>query len=110
MTCKESGQMIIPYINDELTDKELEGFLDHVQSCAECYEELEIYYTIYTGLAQLDGGDEIGDMQGLLEDSLHASQKRVRGRHIFRFVFVLSQVAAIISLIALIVTETIKIL
>ena len=42
MTCKEAEQMVMPYINDELTDRELEAFLDHVYSCRSCYEELEI--------------------------------------------------------------------
>ena len=48
MTCKEAEQMVMPYINDELTDKELEAFLDHVYSCKACYEELEIYYIGWT--------------------------------------------------------------
>ena len=54
MTCKEAESMIMPYINDELTDKELETFLDHIYGCSACHEELEIYYTLYAGLAQLD--------------------------------------------------------
>ena len=46
MTCKEAEQMVMPYINDELTDKELSSFLEHIGTCASCYEELEIYYTL----------------------------------------------------------------
>ena len=53
MTCKEAEQMVMPYINKELTDKELSALLSHIHTCQDCYEELEIYYTIYTCLAQL---------------------------------------------------------
>ncbi len=60
MTCKEVEQMIMPYINDELTDKQLGPFLEHINACKSCYEELEIYYTIYAGLSQLDGENEAG--------------------------------------------------
>ena len=30
MTCKEAEQMVMPYINKELTDKELSAFLSHI--------------------------------------------------------------------------------
>ena len=110
MTCKEARQMVMPYIRDELTDKELEAFLGHVGSCGECYEELDIYYTIYAGLAQLDDGDDPADMHDMLEDSVHASQKRIRGRHIFKFAFVFSQVAAAAALVVNVVLEIMNLL
>ena len=56
MTCKEAEQMIMPYINDELTDKELEAFLEHVCSRGSCDEDLDLCYTYYAGLA-LRGGE-----------------------------------------------------
>lgn len=74
MTCKEVEQMIMPYINDELTDKQLGPFLEHINACKSCYEELEIYYTIYAGLSQLDGENEGRDMHNLLQEALHASR------------------------------------
>ena len=36
MTCKEVEQMIMPYINDELTDKQLGPFLEHINACKSC--------------------------------------------------------------------------
>ena len=110
MTCKEAEQMVMPYINDELTrDRELEAFLDHVYSCRSCYEELEIYYTLYAGLAQLDS-DEDGnqDMHNLLEEALYASDQRVRGRKLFNIYYALSQALAMAALAAIIVTEILK--
>jgi hypothetical protein len=54
MTCFEAQEMILRYLNDDLNDKELEEFLKHISQCETCYEELEIYFTLLTGLKQLD--------------------------------------------------------
>lgn len=94
MTCKEVEQMIMPYINDELTDKQLGPFLEHINACKNCYEELEIYYTIYAGLSQLDGENEGRDMHNILQEALHASEQRVRGRVFFNLYYLASQVLA----------------
>ena len=109
MTCKEAEQMVMPYINKELTDKELSTFLAHVHTCQDCYEELEIYYTIYTGLAQLGEGVEDQNMHNLLEESLHASEMRIRGKKIFDVYYVLSQVLAMAALTGIMIMEILKI-
>ena len=43
MNCQEAQRLVMPYIQDELTDRELEEFLEHVETCPACQEELEIY-------------------------------------------------------------------
>ena len=40
MKCIEAQQLIKPYLKKELSDRELERFLDHVENCPECYDEL----------------------------------------------------------------------
>ena len=108
MTCKEAESMIMPYINDELTDKELETFLDHIYGCSACHEELEIYYTLYAGLAQLDGENEGQDMHNLLEEALYASEERVKGRKLFNIYYTFSQVLAMAALVVVIVMEIMR--
>ncbi len=108
MTCKEAEQKIMPYINDELTDKQLGSFLDHINHCNNCYEELEIYYTIYAGLSQLDGKNEGQDMHNLLKEALRASEQRIRGRIFFNLYYLISQVLAMLALTAIIIMEIIK--
>ncbi|MCI8417458.1 MAG: zf-HC2 domain-containing protein [Lachnospiraceae bacterium] len=105
MTCKEAMQYIMPYINDEMTDKEVEAFLEHIKGCRECYEELEVYYTIYAGLAQLDNDSDDFDMHNLLERALQESRDRVRRHRNFNVLYVVSQVAAILSLLVMIVVK-----
>ena len=44
MTCMEAEKMVVPYMKDELSPTELEDFLDHIKTCENCREELEIHY------------------------------------------------------------------
>ena len=44
MTCQEAERLVTPYIRDELAGDELEAFLNHIDECPNCREELEIYF------------------------------------------------------------------
>jgi hypothetical protein len=46
--------MIRPYLDGVLSDRELEEFLGHVQTCPDCFDELEIYYSVYRTLSNVD--------------------------------------------------------
>ncbi|HQG30828.1 MAG TPA: zf-HC2 domain-containing protein [Deltaproteobacteria bacterium] len=41
MNCRRTKKMISPYIDDELTPREKEAFLEHIGKCQECSRELE---------------------------------------------------------------------
>lgn len=72
MTHMETQQMIMPFINEQLKDDELEEFLLHMKTCEECMEELEVYYTLITSMKQLDNDEDLSadyhqDLVNLLE-------------------------------------------
>ena len=46
VTCREAERLVMPYINGSITDGELKEFLKHIETCEECREELEIYFTV----------------------------------------------------------------
>ena len=50
MKCHDVQRMIQGFIEKRLTDEQLEAFLEHIASCRDCYDELEVYYMITTGL------------------------------------------------------------
>lgn len=78
LTCREAERLVMPYINDQLTEEEMEEFLKHIHTCPDCREELEIYYTVFHGLRQLD--EDEGDYDGTraLEESLDLAWLRVQ--------------------------------
>lgn len=78
LTCRQAEKLVLPYINEELNEKDLEAFLNHVRICPSCKEELEIYYTVYVGLRQLDAGTGVYDLAGTLEESLDTAWMKVR--------------------------------
>ena len=62
MTCVEAEKMVVPYMKDELSPTELEDFLDHIHTCENCREELEIHYMVDVGLKKLDEADGTYDI------------------------------------------------
>ena len=83
MTCKEAENLVIPYIRHELDDDvRMEEFLDHIDSCENCREELEIYYTVEAGIRQLDSDTGIYNIKGDLEEDLAASRQMLYSIHL----------------------------
>lgn len=87
LTCKEAEKMVMPYINVQLDEDELEAFLNHIQNCPSCREELEIYYTVSLGLQQLDSGAGGYDIAGELEDGLYSAWMKVRGVRLRKVIY-----------------------
>ena len=59
MNCQNAQSMVLNFINDKLDKEETKEFIEHVRSCKDCWEELEIYYVMLIGLKQLDEGEEL---------------------------------------------------
>lgn len=98
MTCVETQSLITPFINDELNISELEEFIEHVNYCPVCREELEVYYALLTAMKQLDEDKNLSaDFNQELAYKLHRSQERIvhvkyayyRKKGILIFIFIL---------------------
>ena len=77
MTCREAERLVMPYINGSITDDELKDFLEHIEHCGECREELEIYFTVDVGIRQLDEETGSYNISGDLETELELSRQRI---------------------------------
>ena len=78
MTCVEAEKMVVPYMKDELSPTELEDFLDHIHTCENCREELEIHYMVDVGLKKLDETDGTYDIVGDLKRKVAESYRSLR--------------------------------
>lgn len=76
MTCREAQSLIVPFIENRLNDEQKEAFIRHVESCSACYDELEVYFIVFSGIRQLDGTyqEDISDFKGALRNYI-AQQK-----------------------------------
>ena len=52
--CKEVQSNILPFFQGKLDIKQLELFLDHIEDCETCREELEVYFTLHTAMQILE--------------------------------------------------------
>lgn len=79
MECKEVQNIIPKYIDGSISDEELEEFLLHIANCKECYEELEITYTIKEALQQLDDNPEVSfNIGSMLKKDICLAKKYIR--------------------------------
>lgn len=92
MNCMEARRMIIPYVKGELSDRDLEQFLKHIEQCSDCMDELDIYFTVYRALDTLDTGEKHEyDFKKMLMDSIRISKTRIllgRIRKIVQSIFI----------------------
>lgn len=78
MTCNKAQSMITPFINNKLGIRDLEEFLGHVETCANCKEELEFYYTLLTAMKQLDEDKNLSvNYREEFEAKIRKSQDRI---------------------------------
>lgn len=78
MTCIKAQSMITPFINNKLSLKEMEEFLEHVGSCPNCMEELEFYYALLTAMKQLDEDKNLSeDFRLELSGKMNRAQDKI---------------------------------
>ena len=85
MDCKTATQMIPRYLADHLKPKELAEFLDHMDGCSSCREELGFNFFVQTVLNELEdpgkGKGELNIVQ-MLSDKLQSSHRLLKMQRI----------------------------
>lgn len=79
MDCKRAQALVPRYIRKDINREEMGDFLAHVKHCQDCYEELEIYYTIDAALKELDGNAPNSQtLKTSMEQALSGSERRLK--------------------------------
>lgn len=111
MNCQNAEGMVNRYIEHGLSPDELEAFLEHVENCPSCYEELETYFIVHAAMRQLDEeeGETTMDLRELLEEDIRKSKYyilKTRFRHALSGVSVCALIAALGGFLLYIITQT----
>ena len=85
MKCKEAEKLIPLFLDDELEDEDLREFMDHVEKCEECKEELTIQFLVLEGVARLETGN-VFDLQKELKIRLDDADHGMKSRENMRWV------------------------
>ncbi|MCM1091309.1 MAG: zf-HC2 domain-containing protein [Butyrivibrio sp.] len=84
MTCKEFEKLIPDFLERRMNYLTLKKFIEHMETCEECHEELKIQFLV-TGVVQhLEEGDAF-DLQSELEQRLEDARKKVKLRTVFLY-------------------------
>lgn len=79
MDCKEAERLVQPYIENKIPPKKLGEFIEHVNCCSSCYDELETYYTIYFAMKYLDEDRHTSyNIKKMLDEDLKKRAQYVR--------------------------------
>ena len=98
MECKEAQRLIKDYLNDELEGRQAESFLDHMDECEECKEELCIQYLVMEGRIRLEDGNSF-DLNKELENKIFGSRKKLKRRKIGTWVIYILEFMAILAVL-----------
>lgn len=100
MDCRTAESMVTRFIAHTLTVDELEEFLDHIEHCPSCYDELETYFIVHEAMQQLDEEEDgtVLDFKKLLEQEIRRSRRYIHQKRAVRFVTGLLCVCAAVTL------------
>lgn len=101
MTCKDAERLIPIFIGGELNYHDLEQFVDHIEGCPNCKEEMSIQYLIAEGMVRLEDGAAF-DLGRELESLLEVSKSRVRVHKALQYLGIGLELAALITIITVI--------
>lgn len=104
MTHKEAERSIPSFFDESMENLELAEFLDHIDNCPSCREELTIQYLVGRGLQSLNDGNEF-NLAGELDKKLSKAHARLnRLYRLNRFSWVLRTIVVIEAVILFVLT------
>ncbi len=78
MDCREAQSLVTAYIKRQLDEKKTEEFIGHITHCEECYEELEIYFTIHFALKKLDEEQNVSYTMPYQQGMKHPGKQKIK--------------------------------
>ncbi len=77
MKCKQVQKNIADFLNDNLEPEELRAFVEHIEGCEECKEELTIELLVKEGLNSLESGT-IFDIEKAYSYKIGQAEKNIK--------------------------------
>ena len=76
VTCKEFEKLIPDYVAKKLDYLTLKEFYAHMESCADCKEELTINFLVTDGIKKLENGDAY-DLHKEWDNKVEETRRRI---------------------------------
>ena len=92
-------KLIPQFLDDDLDNQDLSDFLDHIDNCPECKEELTIQFLVRVGMQRLEDGNTFNLAKELERELTEAKKKMHRRKTLVLISYVLEiTVAALFAL------------
>ena len=105
MDCKEFERLIPEFIGKKMDYAMTKRFVNHLRSCPNCKEELNIQFLVDEGLVRLEVGSAF-DLQKEMQELLNEAKRKVRFHERFlfwgRFVEALVMISMLVAVVAII--------
>lgn len=98
MNCKDTEKMIPAFLQDDLDSKELRHFIEHIDSCPECMEELSIQFLVAEGLERLEKGNNF-NLQNALSKKMWGAKHEVRVNQTLKRTLIWLEIAVVLTII-----------
>ena len=101
MTCKAAEKLIPVFLEDDLDTDDLREFMEHIEECGECKEELSIQFLVKEGLSRLEAGS-VFDLKNELEYRIGMEEHALKMRESLMWLSYLLDGLVVIAAIVLV--------
>ncbi|WP_196804219.1 zf-HC2 domain-containing protein [Butyrivibrio sp. FCS006] len=92
-------KLIPQFLDDDLDNQDLADFLNHIDNCPECKEELTIQFLVRVGMQRLEDGNTFNLVKELERELADAKKKMHRRKTLVLISYILEiAVAALFAL------------
>lgn len=102
MKCKDTEKMIPAFLRDDLSSNELRCFIEHIDSCQECMEELSIQFLVAEGLERLESGNNF-NLKSALAKKMAKARYDIKVNLTLKRMLILLEIAVFLEIIISIV-------
>ncbi len=107
MDCKEFLKLVPVWLEGRLDGRLGSRFLEHMNQCEDCNEELHIQYLVREGTARLESGGNF-NLDKELSDKVGAYRKKLKRRHRENVVIYWMEAVAAIAIVFMLVLVAVK--
>ena len=98
MNCKEAEKIIPYFLQDDLDGRDLAEFVEHIDECHECMEELSIQFLVAEGMDQLEKGNSF-NLQEALHRKLAGADNKIRLNRTLRHILIWLEAAVAVAIV-----------
>jgi len=100
MDCLEVEKKIPLFLENQMEEKQIREFVEHMETCKECREELAIHFLASEGMAIIEEGESF-DLDKELDKRLYGTLGKYESKFSFKLTLLMIEGIAILIIIAI---------